>query len=194
MVIGISAAVWLFAPKELPELMLGAAAAAAGSLISDLDEEHSHAGRRGAKAAALCVIAAVLMIFSDLFLKTGIYAGILSRLKEATSAAAVLVFILLCAFGYFTEHRSFLHSIPGTAVLTFCVRAVEISAAPYFLAGMISHIALDLFNRKGIRLFYPFRKRFCLGWFKAGGATDRFLFRAGVVSLAAALARTGIFR
>ncbi len=193
-VIGTAAALWLSAPMNFPGLAAGAAAAAAGAVISDLDEESSHAGRRGARTAATLVAAAALVMFSDLFLHTGVYAGLVSRLREAGAAASVLIFILLCAFGYLTEHRSFLHSLAGGAALTLCVRAFCPAAAPYFLTGFVSHLCLDLLNRKGLRLFYPLRKRVCLGWFRADGIADLTLFVLGSAALALEVWRTAPVR
>lgn len=41
--------------------------------------------------------------------------------------------------------------------------------------AIASHIILDLFNRKGIPLFWPWNKRFHIASFRSGGIVDRVL-------------------
>ena len=50
---------------------------------------------------------------------------------------------------------------------------------PYFSAAMLSHILIDLLNRRNVRLLYPLKKGFCLGICSADGMVNRALFLAG---------------
>ena len=46
---------------------------------------------------------------------------------------------------------------------------------PYFVSHL-SHIVLDLFNRKGVALFYPSKYRLCFGICESNGKVNKFLF------------------
>ena len=69
--------------------------------------------------------------------------------------SCLLVMIFVCYYGYRQPHRSFLHSFLGLFILSFlCYFAFGNIVIPFSI-GLITHIILDLFNIKGLRLFYP---------------------------------------
>lgn len=47
--------------------------------------------------------------------------------------------------------------------------------AQFFVAGAGSHLMLDMFNAKGIPLFYPWTKHFYLAKIKSGGRAERII-------------------
>ena len=79
---------------------------------------------------------------------------------------------------YVFGHRTLFHS----PLLLFALYGTAMHWVPayqmYWLAfsiGMASHLLLDMFNIKGIPLFYPMKKRFHLAKIKTGGSIDAFL-------------------
>ena len=182
-VVGVSLALAIMPPSDLKGLIAGCVAAGIGSVVSDVDCVTSNAGQEAVKASAACVIMAICAYFADSYFKTGIFESLVDRGSQNATLMAVLAFVLLCAFGMLTSHRSFLHSIAGGMLLTLCTYFILPDAWKYFAAGCASHLALDLLNRKGIRLFFPLHKTYCLGWFKANGLVNRILLAAGTIAM-----------
>ncbi len=49
------------------------------------------------------------------------------------------------------------------------------------MVGYFSHIVLDLFNKKKVQLFYPFKSGFCFGICYANKTMNKGLMYLGVV-------------
>ena len=96
------------------------------------------------------------------------------------SVLAGIIFFIICAFGKEQSHRSFLHSFLGLFALYACVEAVFPVEAPYFGVAFSTHIVLDLLNRKGMTLFYPIKKRFCLNLCSSSGWLNNRLLKLGM--------------
>ncbi|KYG34159.1 metal-dependent hydrolase [Alkalihalobacillus trypoxylicola] len=76
-------------------------------------------------------------------------------------------------------HRTFTHSLLFLFIIAFVMnRFVPVEALTVgLLAGMISHLILDAFTRRGIRFFYPLKLtvRFPLT-IKTGSAIENLIF------------------
>lgn len=96
--------------------------------------------------------------------------------------AGIALLAALTFLGARTEHRSFTHSFAGMAA--FCASAwlAFPAMAPYFAAGYASHLALDLPNRKGMRLLWPAKAEFCLGLCRADGAVNAAVAVSGTLA------------
>ena len=53
----------------------------------------------------------------------------------------------------------------------------------YFAVGFLSHLVLDVMNRKPEKLLWPWKKGFCLGLCSARGVVNRALLGVGMASL-----------
>ena len=95
------------------------------------------------------------------------------------------ILLVICAYGKEQPHRSLMHSLIVLAALGWCIKLLIPSAYMYFCIGLLSHLGLDVFNKKGIQLFYPYRKRFCLKLCSAGGKIDSWIGNTGTVAMAA---------
>lgn len=175
--IGTAAALAVLQPQTVPALVAGAGAAAIGGLISDIDVGTSQAHRDADKIITATVAVAVLTILAEYKLNLGIY-----RLLAGTAA-----FLLICAYGKQQPHRSFMHSFAALALLTACVDIIYPDVSAYFAVGFLSHLVLDFFNRKPEKLFWPWKKGFCLGLCSARGLVNRALLGCGMVFLAVIL-------
>ena len=76
-----------------------------------------------------------------------------------------------------SSHRSFTHSVLGLSVYSLILSYGfgNNVVIPYFVSHL-SHIILDLFNKKGVALFYPSRYRLCFGICDSNGKVNKFLF------------------
>ena len=87
-----------------------------------------------------------------------------------------LAFLVICAFGKEQPHRSFMHSFLALAMLSICVYIIFPDMTPYFMVGFMSHMFIDVFNRKREKFFWPVGKGFCLHWCSANGIVNKILF------------------
>lgn len=74
-----------------------------------------------------------------------------------------LIFIVLCLIGYFSSHRTFTHwliAIPMFS-LGFYMMFGKIPTI-FFAIGMLSHLIIDLLNKKEQKLFFPIPIDCCL--------------------------------
>ena len=101
----------------------------------------------------------------------------------APVAMGVIIFIAVCAFGKNQPHRSFMHSIMAMAILSAAISMVSVKLVLYFVVGFASHLVLDCFNRKRVRILYPLPGGIALDFCKAGGFVDSLLFKLGSVAV-----------
>ena len=76
-----------------------------------------------------------------------------------------------------------MHSFAALALLTACVDMIYPDASACFAVGFLSHLALDILNRKPEKLLWPWKKGFCLGLCSARGLVNRILLGFGMASL-----------
>ena len=179
--IGTAAALAVLQPQTVPALVAGAGAAAIGGLISDIDVGTSQAHRDADK-----IITATVAV-AEYKLNLGIYRRLTSDSSVLRLLTGTAAFLLICAYGKQQPHRSFMHSFAALALLTACVDIIYPDASAYFAVGFLSHLVLDFFNRKPEKLFWPWKKGFCLGFCSARGLVNRALLGCGMVSLAVVL-------
>ncbi|HIV67840.1 MAG TPA: metal-dependent hydrolase [Candidatus Butyricicoccus stercorigallinarum] len=186
MAVGVAAGLALLRPQTLPELVIGTGTLAVGAVLSDIDSGTSESHRDADKIIALAGLACFAVAAAEGALHLGIY----ERLMQSSNALRIVLgaaaFLLLCAFGKEQPHRSFMHSLPALALLTGCVHLMFPLAAPYFAAGFVSHLALDLLNRRDERLLYPLSWGLSFGLCSSKGLVNRALFSAGCAGGAAA--------
>jgi inner membrane protein len=91
----------------------------------------------------------------------------------------IAMMFLICWFGRKQPHRTFMHSVLGVVLLSVASYLVFTEIWLYMALGMVSHIALDLLNKKRITLLYPLKKpKFALGICTADSAVNTVLFYA----------------
>ncbi len=174
---GYAAVLWTFSPDTIAELILCTGTAAIGSVVSDVDASASRSKNDLAKVSAVTFLSIAGVLAVDHFAGT----DIASRFSSSTSLVRLftgfLIFLGVCIFGEHLPHRSFMHSIAGTAAVTVSFSLILPSAAPYMAVSMLSHIIIDMLNKKKIQLFYPLPKpRIGFGICSADGSINNLLF------------------
>ena len=141
--------------------MLGFGAAVAGGalggMLCDIDCKGTDRNREtitGAIIAAVCIAAVAVF---DIIAGNGIIAYI-RRTFGLELIIGCICLILCCIWGCRSPHRTFTHSLTGLVLMS---GSIWLICAPLGIAvgiGMVSHILLDLCNRRRIPLLYPMRK------------------------------------
>ena len=182
MAVGVASSLLLLPPANIQELVLGTGAAVVGAVISDIDVGTSESHREADKIIAVFVLLIAAMIAVEYIWHLGLYHKIVRSTNTERSVIAAAGFLLICAFGKEQPHRSFMHSVLGMVSLTGCVTMFLPMVAPYFAVAFLSHLAIDLLNRKGLKLLFPMKKGFSLDLCSSSGFINRCLLVLGTVA------------
>ena len=89
----------------------------------------------------------------------------------------ISIFITMSYLGSKTSHRSFTHSLLGAFIYSSIVSySFNDQIVLIFFISYISHIILDLLNKKGIELLYPLKIRMSLNLCEVKGTVNKILF------------------
>lgn len=179
MAVGIAAALAVTAPKTIGEISMAVGVGAVGALISDIDVESSESCRKANGAILLASAVLAALFVADYVWKMDLLRQFAGNGSAVRIFMGVISFVGICVFGKKQPHRSFMHSFLALALLDGAVALAFPLFVPYFTAGFLSHLAIDAFNQKRVRLLYPLKAGFCLGWFHANGLADRAFCLAG---------------
>lgn len=179
MAVGVSASLLFLQPRTLSEMVLGTGAAVIGSVISDIDIGTSDSHKGADHIIAITTLTIIITVIAECVWHIGIYQKFVQNSSLMHIFPSAALFLLICAFGKEQPHRSFMHSFLAFGLLTGCVDVFLPLLAPYFGIAFLSHLTLDVFNRRRERLLYPLKKGFCLNLCSSKGMVNQILFRAG---------------
>ena len=163
-------------PDNPTSLLLTLGAATIGGTISDIDvSDKDHKGYIKSYII-ITVISIVLLIISDIVFHIGINNWIIENSSYSKIIICFILSLFLCYFGYLNPHRSFLHSFLGIGLLILLCYISLGSVVIPFIIGIISHIFLDLLNKKGLWLFYPLKRKYSLKLCVYNGKVNNYLF------------------
>ena len=133
----------------------------------------------------MAVVAAAALIEDHL-----LDAGMWRSIADSGSYAwffGLLGFAATCTFAGISSHRGFSHSFLALALETLSLWLIFPMAAVPFAIAFGTHQLLDITNKKPVRLLYPVKKGFCLGWFYADKLANKLCAALGSAWLAAAI-------
>lgn len=172
---GVAAALLILHPTNALGIGSAVVGGAVGGAVCDIDckgTERNRETAKGAVLAALCIAAAVAYD-----LHSG--SGLIRSIRDAVGTNLLLGgigILLFCIIGVTSPHRTFTHSIPGTLLMSASVWLISAPLGIGVLAGMTSHILLDLCNRRSIQILYPLRRpAVCLSLCDADGLVNHLL-------------------
>ena len=148
MAVGVAASLMLLQPRTLPELILGAGAAAVGSVISDIDCGTSESSRRADQIIFVSETIVIGIAAVEAHWHLGLYQRLMSNSSVSRIVLACAAFLAVCAYGKKTPHRSFLHSFLAGGLLMSCVGVFLPMLVPYFGIAFASHLALDFLRQQ----------------------------------------------
>ena len=167
---------YLMKPDSISNLLFTCGCATLGGLVPDVDLKDSTSDKLFDRLMTSLITIVVMSFFIKYFFDIDLYC----KIKECSYInylISVCLFIVMAFLGSKSSHRSFTHSILGlfvySSILSYGFGNNVIF--PYFVSHL-SHIVLDLFNKKGVALFYPSKYRLCFGICDSNGKVNKFLF------------------
>ena len=152
-----------------------------GGIMADCDITPSRA-HKDALIGRLAVLALVVVcLVIDYRINAGLCGYLIGRMG-VPFAMGIAFFVVLTGLGAHTEHRSFTHSLVAMAAFSGTIQLICPLLLPYFAMGYGSHLALDVTNKQGITLFWPFKTRSSLGLCRAKGPANTVALVLGIAA------------
>lgn len=190
--IGIGAALALTQPQTMSECCVALIGGSIGGILPDcdiLDNDYTGDALLGQFIACAITIAVLIV---DHFLKLEILHEILTR-NIVFLILGIVIFIVLYIKGIFEEHRGFTHSILALLLNSISIFLIYPKILPCFIVGYLSHIFIDLFNKKNVQIFYPLNFGICFKLCYANKTGNKLLMYFGIIVSAVLLLNGLIF-
>lgn len=181
---GMALTMLITQPQTIPETVMCLGVASIGSVISDIDVSTSKSRQNFNKVLIIITVSALLIAFSEIIFHVGLVAKFSNDSNIMRIMVGIMALIAICMFGKNCPHRSFMHSALGIVLMTISAYIILPQAALYMGISILTHIGLDVFNKKKIKIMYPLKKpAIGLGLCRAGGIVDQIIFRVAGIGL-----------
>lgn len=162
------------------ECAIAIAGGAIGGVLADVDtlDNDYHADALIGELLAFGTLGIVFVL--DHFFKWGICNSIIADRNQ--SILGFIGVVVLWIIGFKQNHRKFTHSILATFLYPISLGMIYRPLAWVCFVGYISHLILDLLNKKGIQLFFPLKSTFCLYLCYAGKIANKVFMWLGFIA------------
>lgn len=175
---GTAAALALTFADTPIEILSALAGGAVGGMMPDTDLD-SLKNIKDINTKAIAGTIAGICFATDFFFKCGMIESIRNS-NHTLALIGLAAFIVLYFIGAFASHRSFTHSILATILYSTAVGMMCRPLAISFAIGFAAHIILDCTNKKGVKVFYPLKKKIRLKWFYASKKANIVFYYIGI--------------
>ncbi|MBR3162276.1 MAG: metal-dependent hydrolase [Bacilli bacterium] len=181
---GTALTVLMTRPDNIKFLTLSVAGGVIGSIIPDIDSKNSETNQVFDKVTVVTVLTIIICFLIEYFFHIGLYKLLLKKHNIEELLITAILFFIMCIIGGRSSHRSITHSILGLIIFT-CIINISLPKVfiDSFVIGYASHIVLDLLNHRGIKLFYPIKKRLCLDLCDSDGLINNIIFYVSSIFL-----------
>lgn len=143
-------------------------------------------GNKFAKKASLdalygeiaALILSMILLVVDYTTAGGICLEIVS--SPFVPICGMIGLIIMVFLGERSKHREKTHSLLFMLLFTFSIGFINIPIGVSFFFGYFSHLMIDLLNKSPERLFFPFKRGFCLKICYADRLANELLFSIGL--------------
>ncbi len=185
LVCGMAASLLFIQPQTPKELAVAVIGGALGGSVPDIDTVKSRTNIDSIITQSAAFIIAAAAIFCDSYFELGILRYLRNHPESLITGG--VFYIALMIIGFYSDHRSFTHSILGLFLFSTAVGILYPQIAGAYILGYGSHIGLDLLNRKKVKLLYPLKKGFCLRLCYSDRKANHWLFLLGTIVTASSI-------
>ncbi len=176
---GITASLLVLQPRTPKDLAAAVIGGALGGSIPDIDNMKSRTNIDSIITQGTALLIAGGAVVLDWQYHLGILRYLMNHPESAVTGA---VFYLIFAIaGFYSPHRGFTHSILAMALFTAAAGMIYPGAAEAYMLGYVSHLVLDLLNRKPLKLFFPLKKGICLKLCYSNRLANKLFFWSGCI-------------
>lgn len=176
--IGILSSLAIFQPTTISQCALAIAGGALGGVAADIDTVDNDYKHDALIGQLLSFGITGIMVFI-LFItnKSELYAS-LSK-DKISICIGIVAYLILMTKGYLSNHRTFTHSFLAMLLFTGAIGIINLNLIPFYLIGYLSHLFLDLLNKKDVPLLYPIKKGICFKLCYASKKANSFFMWLG---------------
>lgn len=181
LVVGTASALLVTQPSTIKEFFLCIGIAQIGSIISDIDVSTSESRKNMNRIIKLVIVIIGILLFLEYQWKIEII-GIVNQNRDLVRIiVGLMAFLGVCIFGKEQPHRSFMHSFLAVILLSGILWIIYPPIVPYFAIAMLSHIVIDLLNKKKVKILYPLKQGISFDLCYANGLVNHGLFVVGSI-------------
>ena len=170
-------------PTTMTSLLITVGSATIGSVLSDVDVKDSVPDKLFDRLMVSLITIICLGLVLKYILNIDIYNILMQYNKYFSYFISISIFITMAFLGSKTPHRSFTHSIFGCFIYSSIISyGFGLDVLIPFVVAFLSHIILDLFNMRGVALFYPSKYRLSFKLCEFYGKINDFLFYIFLIS------------
>ena len=170
-------------PTTMTSLLITVGSATIGSVLSDVDVKDSVPDKLFDRLMVSLITIICLGLVLKYILNIDIYNILMQYNKYFSYFISISIFITMAFLGSKTPHRSFTHSIFGCFIYSSIISyGFGLDVLIPFVVAFLSHIILDLFNMRGVALFYPSKYRLSFKLCESSGKVNDFLFYIFLIS------------
>lgn len=173
------------APPTAEGLCYALMGGAAGSIVCDVDRSSERPSRdlKQGWGLAFTIFFAAFMHESYTNWRTFAAENLLAYPMRLVCIALLIVLLLFAVNG---AHRGFSHSLLMFIFSFALIFLISRQTSLFYGIGFLTHLLLDVLNKKPVRIFYP-AKGICTNWFYADGLANRILVWLGTAACTALL-------
>ena len=188
--IGVATTLAITQPTTPSILVASIGTAMCASLLPDIDIESSIAHKRTeiigtifGLALATSIIGAICGFFT--------FDDVMERVKTNNLTIGIVLFLATLSFGLLLPHlkfkkliighRTFTHSILSLILFSLSIHLVFPEMYLPFTIAYISHIVIDLLNKKKCKILWPLKCGISFNICKSNGATNKVMCILGTI-------------
>ncbi len=181
--VGAASALALSRP-DTPEYCITAMIGGAlGGIISDIDMHDNRSKKESLYARMLVLGLIAAGLITGKISADGILTEFIAS-PDKINLIGIGAFILLCIFGVIQPHRKFTHSVVAAILYSTAIGMIYMPLCVPFAAGFISHLAIDILNRKNLQLFWPLKTGVSFNLCYSNKLADKLFLIAGIAATA----------
>ena len=178
--VGVATALAFGSPHNLETCLISTIGGLIGGITPDidiLDNDYTGDALLG-QVLALGITGLILLI--DFIFKIGICASLFSR-NIIFLILGIVLAIILYFVGLAQNHRGFTHSFLALIIYTIPIALIFPPLIKPFMLGFLSHIIIDLFNKRKVKIFFPSKHGICFNLCYANKTGNKALMYIGIL-------------
>lgn len=176
--VGVATSLAVIHPQTIQGCMVAVMGGAVGGVLADndiLDNDYQADALIG-QVLAFGITAITLVL--DYYFQIGICSSIYSQ--PLLPIIGGIGFIILYIIGFFSEHRTFTHSFLALILYTFVAWLIYKPIALAISVAYLSHIMLDILNKRKVPILYPLEFGICLKLCYANKTANKVFMYVGL--------------
>ena len=172
---GVAVSLAVLQPHTLPGVCVAVGGASIGSVLCDTDADMNRQRRDAVQGWITAAVLAAAAFVGDGFVDADLQ-SLLVTTNPVCIALGIAIFVATTFASVCSNHRTFGHSLLACTLWAIATALVCPSLVPALVCGLLSHLVLDLLNKKDLQLLWPFKfGRISFGLCKSNGLANSVL-------------------